>query len=235
MALTFDLTLNSFTEDCETYNICDTTIYGNGEVERNLRANYLVAWTFENGIKKYTIVTPVDTNVTTVEEYIILTPLDDSYYFKLFSISFYSSPQVFNASDVRYYSPTNKVYIAKSTGVDINPDDSNGADFWEEVIMDANLIVDTIKSFEDIINNSTIEEFDYADVVTCRTDDCLRNLLEKAVDAELCNPNCIPKDIVKDLDRMYILANGIQALNWGNKMAEASTVIKSLQDFCDLQ
>ena len=236
MALTFDLTLNSFSNDCSTYNICDSTVYGNGEAERNTRANYLVAWyLLENSSEPtYVNVVPVDADETANSEYTFDTPRDDSYYFKLFSISIYNGIGAFVLNDVRYYAATDKVYIAIQAGTDVAPDAVNGSQFWEEILMTSSF-EENKKDFRNIIGNSSLEEFDYEDIITCRLDDGLRDALEKAIDKGLCKPNCDVNEFTEDLDRLYLFANGAEAKNWEQKPVEASRIIRCAIDFIDLQ
>ena len=91
------------------------------------------------------------------------------------------------------------------------------------------------KDFRNIIGNSSLEEFDYEDIITCRLDDGLRDALEKAIDKGLCKPNCDVNEFTEDLDRLYLFANGVEAKNWEQKPVEASRIIRCAIDFIDLQ
>lgn len=224
MALTYDLTLGSFQSDTSVHNICDTTVWGGTEPARNTRANYLItAYKDVDGNPTYVTTTPLNADPTVVDEWSFDTPRDARYEWILLSTELYAAATAYNTDDVRTYNSL--PYIALQDGFqDITPDAANGSDYWK-----------LVEDYKTIVDNASLEQYVYEDIIDTKLRDCLRDELEKAVDNGLCNKGCKTNEITEDFNKIELLVTGANSKNWEQKMSEAEEIIRVATDFCGLQ
>jgi hypothetical protein len=229
MPTTFDVTLNTFQEDCTTAQLTNETVYGAPNPDRNTLALRLIAG-HVNSSSVITLVTatPVDADPVVNAAWDFDTPQDSHYQFILFSISdFWNVATVYLIDEITYDVAGGGFYKALQNSFDTSPVTDTA--YWQ-LLTDDDLLSEVDNA------TATVEVFIYDDIVDCRGNDCLRDFLEEAIDNGLCKGGKeIDFKLVKeDWDKMDLLVNGANAKNFTGKMSEAEEIIREYSDFCDL-
>jgi hypothetical protein len=248
MALIFEYAISGVQSDCSNNFLTDNTVYGNGEDERHQRANYVIA--SKNDVEGTPAYIEIDNSVAhnetgdpVLDDYVpdvitFPTAKDGWYQFFILSAQIYSNgidyvaETVADANDysVIYYDTDDKFYKCLA---DNGPSSSvvapgSDPDVWLELSIEP---ADVEATWVPIIDNTTIDTHEHNDVVTCRSENCMVRLLEKAVDEGLCK-DCDQFGKVHSYMRVDILVNGANAKNYEEKQAEAEEIARFLEDYC---
>lgn len=245
MAIKYEFSIIAYQADCSANTLSDNTVYGNGELERHQMANFVIGSKMDvegtptylslDNSTSHNISGELDLNDYVPSTISFPTTKDGWYQFLILSIPLYSNlidytagtgnsdcSVVYNEADDTFY----KCIQANGPGTSVVAPESDPT-YWTALSLDA-----VESTWVPLIDNTQLlATTEHNDLVTCRSEDCLAEQLEAAVDAGLCK-DCNEPTLIKKWQRIDVLLNGALAKNYQEKMAEAEEIIRGIEDFC---
>lgn len=216
MALEFIIPKQEKQEDCGSFVLDDTTVYGAPNDDRVNRANTLfVTKTDKDGVRTLLPIVPNSADPLVVSQWTVSITLDGWIEKLLASVLVYNGVTNYVSGDVLYY---NGVFYKANQAVTGTPPPSAEYD----VITAASLYTDELA-------NTSIDWAMLDDLITCRTEDKLSGEHERVADDFFAsNENTTDYN---EADKIDSLLNAAQGALLNGRPADAERIIRGIENY----
>lgn len=238
MAITQTLCFSGRYQDCGSFIVSDTTVYGVSAPDRRIDAARVLvpAKMDENQILSF--ITGIDnTDPLNALEWTVTSQGIGAYRVFYFNILFYDVLVTYRSQAVDaegvitryphiiYVSSSEKYYTPKVDNVlAVEPEVTVG---WENSWSEYD-----ITDLKNQILTDKITVLTHDDIVTCEYEECLVEMVDKRTDKELCGICAIDDEFVKLL-RAEFMFTAAQSNNWQGKATRSEVILKEAKKkFC---